>query len=232
MNEKAMAPLMTSDAGQRGRRRRGEAPPAPQGGPPPMTNAELRGRSPREYCTQNATAEEWVRFAASVAARIAAEPAWVWQRCRRCGYTGRRPYRSHGELTKPDACIMCNYSRAESGGWMRDMSEAEVKQHQTETAAREAMQAEREERAALYRANESRGRQGLALLSLDEFREITRREFERRRSWGVRTSAAAAAAKPGEPVIVPPAARPDLTLEQDAGGTIKAKSNLSKGAKK
>ena len=228
MNEKTLAPLMTSDAEQRKRAR--QAPYERYALPPPVTQATLRGRSPKDYCVANALADEWERFAGTVAARIATEPEAVWQRRNRCGYVSRRPYRHGTEITKPDACLMCNYAGREGSGWMRDMTAAEVKQYLAATAAREAEARERDRKAALYERNVSRQKAGLEPFASVEAMLAWDKAAEERRAERVRKNEAEWRRQRQQlPSVTAP--HPALTLEQEAGGTVKVKSNV-KGAKR
>lgn len=126
---------------------------------------KAKGLTPLEFCIRFALADEWATFARAVGARVAKEPKEVWESCLKCGRVSTRRYRD-----KPGRpCIFCNYPAFLDGGFMADMSAAAVTAHLAAKAAAEAQAVERDRRAALYAANESRLKSGLKPLSLAEF---------------------------------------------------------------
>lgn len=130
--------------------------------PGPSTNDGGPADPAASFVIKHAVAVEWATFAEIVQKRMAAEPAGVFERCDRCGFTFRRSYRTGAELTKPgSACIRCNRQQYADGGFMRDMTPAEIKAHLAAKATTETAEVERMKRAAFNARNDERRRSGL-----------------------------------------------------------------------
>lgn len=122
--------------------------------------------SPAQYCVKFALPEEWAILQKIVAERMAKEPTVVWEKCQKCGYISNRRYRRGSELTKPGAaCVKCNFAGYQDGGFMHDMTEAEVQADHEAKLKSEAEMRERANRAALYAENDRRQKIGIGPLT-------------------------------------------------------------------
>jgi|GEM_PF-1869536 len=190
------------------RRERVEVEPSePRRGPQTADLRALQNEGPGvlEICLRHALPAEWREFRERVMARVNSKPRFVMTRCQKCGFVSRRNY-----WAKADAafCVKCNWQGFADGGFMKDMTPAEVKRYEADRrAADEAWKAQNEKRA-LYLRNEARGKAGLDPLTMEEYRAELKAEAERKRALEARLGARRSAS----PLPQPPA--PDLTLTQ------------------
>ncbi|MGA2534080.1 MAG: hypothetical protein ABSG19_13715 [Candidatus Aminicenantales bacterium] len=124
-----------------------------------------RGLTPFAYCVKHALPDEWATFQLQVAGRLASEPVNVWQACGKCGFVFQREYRA----SPSRACIKCNYPGYENGGFMKDITPAEVVAYLAAKAKADAGRRARAKRAELYAANVERQKSGLEPLKQAEF---------------------------------------------------------------
>ncbi|MBE3111430.1 MAG: hypothetical protein IMZ46_13155 [Acidobacteria bacterium] len=151
-----------------------------------------KGLTPLEYCVRFALADEWATFAQAVAARVSKEPTHIWEACLKCGRVSTRRYRD--KAGRP--CISCNYPAYENGGFMADMSPAEITAYQAAKTKAEAEIRERERRSELYRVNQGRQAEGRKPWTMGELEAHQRADYQRRVA--EQTQLAAARAGRGE----------------------------------
>lgn len=170
------------------------SPPTP--GPQTKDLRALQNDGPTdlETCVRHALPSEWREFRERVMKRVNSKPRFVLTRCTKCGFVGRRDYWS-AEPANARRCIKCNWGGLADGGFMRDMTAAEVKKHEADEKAAQAEWSARNEKRALFLRNEARGKSGLDPLTLEEFRAEKRAEYERERARERAASGAVARAK-------------------------------------
>jgi len=103
---------------------------------------------------------------AEIEKKIKARPQFSFWKCtnKRCQWKGRLKWDA-----KPGACLFCNWMQYKDGGQLVKMSKKEAEQFVKDEQERFRLANERAQKAAFYRRNEQRKKEGLDPIAYDEY---------------------------------------------------------------
>jgi hypothetical protein len=139
--------------------------------------AKPSGMSKAEYIEKYGTETEISELVSKIEMRRSKLPRFTFWLCEKCRYRVKLPYDDrYLEKDNLHYCLACNSMRYIDGSTMRLMTKKEIAQFEVDEEESFKKAVEKTDRSNLYAANESRQRQGLEPLTMEQFkREENRR---------------------------------------------------------